>query len=384
MNSSPAAERRSLRIVRRTAVLTASLAVAGALGAVPASAATGTAATSADATAGANGRVSAIVRVGSRVFIGGNFTTVGGLPRRGLAALNADTGAVDPGWSADVAGEVLALAGSPSATTLYVGGTFTSVRGVSRANVAAVSTTTGVPTGWDPRTNSSVMALTTSSSQVLLGGKFTQIGGLYLGRLAMVDPTNGSPNRYFAPRPDSWVASLQLARTGTAVYAGGNFTRIGGQYRTHLASVSLANGAASTWYPDASSCPVFGAVLSPDGTRLFVACAGSSNSVASYNTAANGPRVWGSMGDGNVQAVTLVGTTVYAGGHFLRMNGADRRKLAAFDYTTGAMTPWAPSLDSPLGVWALCPSTNGVWAGGDFTTVNGRSQPHIALFRQVA
>lgn len=373
---------RSTRIARRTALLTVSLSFAGLLGAVPASAAT-TVAGSADTTDGANGRVSAIVRAGSRIFIGGSFTMVGGLPRRGLAALNADTGAVDPSWSADVAGEVLSLAVSPTGTGVYAGGAFTSVRGVPRANLAAVSASTGLVSPWNPGANSSVLAIASSSSSVIVGGKFTVVGGASLGKLAMVDATYGRPNLSFVPRPDGWVGSLQLSPTGTGIYVGGNFSRIGGQYRPRLAAVLLSNGAATSWYPDASTCPVIGAALSPDGTRLFVACAGASNSVASYNTTVNGPRVWRGMADGNVQAVALVGSTVYAGGHFARMNSVERRKVAAFDYATGALQPWAPRLNSPLGVWALCASTNGVWAGGDFTRVNYSPQQHIALFRQI-
>ena len=56
------------------------------------------------------GSVNAMVYTadGGRI-IGGDFTHVGGLPRRSLARLQPD-GIVDPSWSADVAGSVSALA----------------------------------------------------------------------------------------------------------------------------------------------------------------------------------------------------------------------------------------------------------------------------------
>ncbi len=371
-------------VARRTALLTAALSFAGVLGTMPASAATGTVASSSEDTAGANGRVSAILRIGTRVFIGGSFTTVGGLPRHGLAALNADTGAVDPNWSADVSGEVLSLASSPWGTGVYVGGTFSSIRGVPRANLAGVSTSTGAVSPWNPGANNSVLSIAPWSNQVLVGGKFTRIGGGYVNRFAMLDASTGRPNSRFLPNPDGPVSALQISPGKTGVYVGGTFTRIGGQYRQNLAAILLSSGLASRWYPEASTCPVLSAALTGDGSRLFVACAGASNSVASYNTGVNGPRLWRALADGNVQAVALIGTTVYAGGHFTRVNSVERRKVAAFYYATGALQPWAPALDSPLGVWALHASTNGVWAGGDFTTVNGRPQPHLALFRQVA
>ncbi len=374
---------RTTRIARRAALLTVSLSIGGFLGAVPASAA-GTVAASSDSTDGANGRVSAIARVGTRIFIGGSFTMVGGLPRRGLAALDAATGAVDPNWSADVAGEVLSLTASPAGSGIYLGGNFSSVGGLPRANLAAVSTNTGTVSAWNPGANSAVLALTSYSNSVLAGGKFTKIGGYYVLRLAMLDATSGRPDSRFQPRPDGPVSALQLSPGKTGVYVGGSFARIAGQAHANLAGIVLSNGLATNWYPEASTCPVLGATMTTGGSRLYVACAGASNSVASYNTAASGPRVWRGMADGNVQAVALLGTTLYAGGHFTRMNGAERRKVAAFDYSTGALQPWAPRLDSPLGVWAVCASTNGVWAGGDFTRVNNSPQQHIAFFRQVA
>lgn len=384
MTKSPAASSRGTRVVRWTTLLTASLSFAGLLGAAPASAATGTVSGSADDQASANGSVKAITRIGNRIYIGGSFTTVGGLPRRGLAALNAETGAVDPAWSADVSGEVLALAPSPYGTTVYVGGTFTSVRGYGRANLAAVSATTGVVSSWNPGANASVLAVTSSPGAVIVGGKFTRIAGAYVRRLAMLSSTDGHASSRFLPQPDNWVASLRLSPSGSGLYVGGNFSRIGGQYRPHLAAVYLSSGAASGWYPDAYYCPALSLALSPNATRLYVACGGLSNWVASYNTMANGPRVWRAATDGNVQAITLLGSTLYAGGHFALVNGVERHKVAAFDYATGAMTGWAPVLDSPLGVWALYGTTEGVWAGGDFTTVNRSAKPHVARFRSVS
>ena len=384
MSAARGTTRRPLRLAGACTGLVTALSIAGLLASGPAIASVGTVSTSADSTPGTDGRVSAIVQIGSRIFIGGSFTTVGGLPRHGLAALDATTGAVDPSWSADVSGSVLALAASPSGGSLYVGGTFSAVNGVARANVAAVSTAAGAVSPWNPSANNSVLALAAYSNSVLAGGKFGSIGGAYAGRLAVLDATTGRASTAFLPRPDGYVSALTVAPTQTSVYVGGGFTHIGGQTRPNLAAVSLSNGAATSWYPDATGCPVLSSVLAPGGGRLFVACAGASNSVAAYNPAASGPRVWRAMGDGNVQSVTLLNSTVYIGGHFTVMSGQSRRKAAAFDATTGAMSPWNPTFDSPLGIWAICATGNGVWTGGDFTTVNGRPQPHLARFALIA
>ena len=70
-----------------------------------------------------NGVVWAIRRVGNSVYVGGEFTTIGGVTRPALAKLNAATGAVDPNFkppfSAGRVSEIRMVKGR-----LLVGGTF--------------------------------------------------------------------------------------------------------------------------------------------------------------------------------------------------------------------------------------------------------------------
>jgi hypothetical protein len=91
-----------------------------------------------------NGQVMDIVLAGSRLLVGGAFTTVGGVAHGGLVALDAATGAVDPayltvdltehhnwngsGASAPIGADRLAL--SPNGTQLVVIGNFKRADGV--------------------------------------------------------------------------------------------------------------------------------------------------------------------------------------------------------------------------------------------------------------
>src|SRR5437867_800915 len=63
---------------------------------------------------------------GNTVYVGGQFTSVGGRSQVGIAALDATTGLATP-WSPSVGGAVLAIA--VSGNTVYVGGEFTTVDG---------------------------------------------------------------------------------------------------------------------------------------------------------------------------------------------------------------------------------------------------------------
>ena len=82
---------------------------------------------------------------------------MGGQPRLDLAAVDAQTGTVLP-FRADVtrnvAGSVRTLLTVPyadgSGAALYVGGDFTSIGGVPRAGIAAVDAETGAVLPWDP------------------------------------------------------------------------------------------------------------------------------------------------------------------------------------------------------------------------------------------
>src|SRR4051812_19906200 len=103
-------------MVRWTAVAAACavalLAAPGQAGAVPAS----------EPVAGwpqTDGVVRAMVLAGDRLYIAGDFTTVGGQAHAHVAALDATTGAVDAGFTAATGGSVYALA--LSGGKLYMG-----------------------------------------------------------------------------------------------------------------------------------------------------------------------------------------------------------------------------------------------------------------------
>lgn len=90
---------------------------------------------------------------------------------------------------------------------------------------------------------------------------------------------------------------------------------------------------------------------------------------------------------GDVQAVTVWGDTVYAGGHGTLIGGLIRQRIFAADTATGAILPWAPEIpggSGSLGVWALDhdASRNRLYAGGDFTQVSSQPRERFAQFSE--
>ena len=57
-----------------------------------------------------NGSVFAIAQSGNTVYVGGSFTSIGGVARYRLAAFDVTTGVVDPAWNPNMTSTVWALA----------------------------------------------------------------------------------------------------------------------------------------------------------------------------------------------------------------------------------------------------------------------------------
>src|SRR5262249_45528962 len=111
-----------------------------------------------------------------RLYIGGEFTTVGGLPRSHLAAVALDGSVLS--WSANADGNVNAIAVGGS--TVYVGGEFNSIGGLNRIILAAVDGTTGIVTAWNASLGSvAVDSLVVSGNSVFVGGNFSFFGNTF-------------------------------------------------------------------------------------------------------------------------------------------------------------------------------------------------------------
>ena len=131
---------------------------------------------------GVNGLdVSALALDGSTLYTGGQFSSVGGQARNGLAAVDAATGTLVAAFNPNVSGgefppvvRALALSGG----TLYAGGSFRSVGGQARRGIAAVDAATGaLVTAFAPNPNNTVGALALDGSTLYAGGDFTRVSG---------------------------------------------------------------------------------------------------------------------------------------------------------------------------------------------------------------
>ena len=323
-----------------------------------------------------NGTINVIAADGSGGwYIGGAFSRVNNFVRNGLAHIKSD-GTLDGAWNPNANGTVNALA--VVGTTVYAGGDFTSIEisfiRTTRNRLAAITADRQLTT-WDPNANGTVSALAVSGTTVYAGGDFTTIGGTPRNYLAAIG-TDGTLDTAWNPIANAAVYDLELI--GATVYAGGDFTTIGGTTRNYLAAIGTDGTLDTAWNPNADS---YVHVLAVSGTNIYAgggfnAIGGTTrNHLAAIGN--NGVLTdWNPNADGWVSSLAVSGTTVYAGGDFTTIGGTARNRLAALATTSGAVTAWDPSANDS--VHALAVSGTTVYAGGDFNILGGRSRYNLA------
>lgn len=199
-----------------------------------------------------DGPVNTIEAVGGVLYIGGQFTFVGVNPRVNIAAVN-EAGAVILTWNAGADFQVHSL--SSSNNVLYAGGEFFQLGTITHFRIGAVNFVNGLATGWNPNANGTVMAVSTAGNTIFAGGEFGTIAGNSRNRIAAINESNGLPTSW-NPSASSTVRTLAVA--GNTVYVGGDFNgtnSIGGANRNRLAALNrlLDTNNALPWNPDANN-----------------------------------------------------------------------------------------------------------------------------------
>jgi hypothetical protein len=171
---------------------------------------------------------------------------------------------------------------------------------------------------------------------------------------------------------------------------GGNFGKIGGQFRQHVAAVDATTALATAWDPGiqgTTSIPQCLAV-SADADAVFIGgrftqSAGEPRiNIAGLDPDDGGATSWSHDPNGDVAALERSGTTVYAGGYYSQFAGLARSGLAAFDAASGQALPWNPGTTHstyPLGGFALALEVDGtsLYVGGDFHGLGGSPRSYL-------
>jgi hypothetical protein len=101
------------------------------------------------------------------------------------------------------------------------------VGGATRNNLAALDSTTGVATAWNPNVTGQVNTVTLADGRIYIGGSFLQVDGENRERLAELDPAaTASGNYVLGWNPGANSVANVVVPAGSGVYVGGSFYRI--------------------------------------------------------------------------------------------------------------------------------------------------------------
>jgi hypothetical protein len=364
-----------------------------------------------------------------------------------FAALNASTGALDTAvnhthvFSGQKAGTLPLTAGtvavSPTGSKIYVGGEFTSVDGVTRNHIAAFSATTGDLLPWNPSVNGKVGSIATSGNNVYIGGSFTKVNGVTHNHIADVSATQPVPTTRpelipwatgSAPEPstDDSVDALAVTPDGSQVVAGGYFDKVDGLTESAdgktkynkavvISGAGTATAGALQAFPaDHVVPPGTDAVQRKNGTgcssdvKDIVISAGvayfanEGTGIHCFDgtwaaTLRSGTLKWVNRCLGATQAVEVVGDYLYKGSHAhdcrtTNTNGdpsnypegvkGGPRHLLSEKLSNGFLGPWYPQTNAgpELGPRAMATDGKQLYVGGDFTKVNNVGQQGLVRF----
>ncbi len=227
-----------------------------------------------------------------KIVIAGNLRNVEGLPRRRVARLNSD-GTVDfsfnPGTGADALVDAVT---EDAAGNVYLGGIFSTVNGVPRRGLAKLSSSGVLDQLFQPDKNADggyfVNALAPADNAIVVGGAFGAYQGVNAGKIvrvnaadAALDPTFNSGGSGF----NSSVRSIKLGSDGK-YSIGGFFGVFNDVPRQGAARLNNDGSLDTTFRPSEGHGSLY--AVAPQGDRLLLGGVAYSTSVQPVRLTATG------------------------------------------------------------------------------------------------
>ena len=390
-----------------------------------------------------DGEIWDIEVVGNRVYVAGTFTSIRQpnngtiIQQAGLAAYNWNNGQVDTAFRpAFGAGGVNAVEATPDGTKLFASGDFGTVNGVARKGIARLSPVTGAPvTEFTANTNGKVFELAVTNTTVYAGGRFTLVNSIPRGALAALDTTTGAVRTNFVnnitggigTNGETAVQRLKLTNDEGRLLVVHTGRQVNGQNRYGIAIINtrtnkLTPFKTTLWEDNLQFVGgvqrIYGGDISPDGSR-FVVTSGSGGDrppindtviVYNLNDDSDAQPVWISRHFDSVYSVTWTEAGIYIGGHFQWAEDASapvpwpglddvgygtgqglsayalgdavvkRFHLAALDPADGHALEWYAPSNSYEGDKHIEATPRGLFVGGDGNTKGGFNVGRIAFF----
>jgi hypothetical protein len=323
---------------------------------------------------GSSTAVYALASIGTNLYVGGFFSTAGGVRADYLAKWDGNTWSSLGGVSGVISNttpSVFALA--VNETDLYVGGDFSMAGGVSATNIAKWNGSawsalgSGIPGG--------VRALAVSGTNLYAGGGFTIAGGVPANGIARWDGSAWSAlGSGIKGGPSPGIRTLVVS--GTNLYAGGWFTTAGG---VTVNGIAVWNGSAwSALGSEIGSASSIVNALAVSGTDLY---AGGYFTGGMYIAKWDGT-AWSPLGAGmnnSVSALAANGIDLYASGQFTNAGEGQAWYIAKWNGCTWSALGSGLGGADYLNAQALAADGAGhLFVGGNFTRAGTNTCQYIA------
>lgn len=352
-----------------------------------------------------------IVQPNGQIVIAGGFTTVNGVPRNGVARLNANGGLDDfnPALNKSSASSSPAASGSIALRgdgRILIGGLFNFPNEVKWNSIAQFYSNGTIDASFNCGvTDHSIADLGGSievnqvriqpDGKVLASGRFNSANGAETNMITRFN-IDGSLDSSFSlgAEADDTIYAMAIDSQGR-ILIGGEFRNVNGQTRNRIARL-LPDGTL-----DASFNPPLGpnnnvdviAIDSQDRIvigGLFTSVDGATrNRIARLNTNGSNDASF-TPGSGSTGGVTGVGVFALAiqsdgqiviGGQFTRVNNVSRTHVARLDSTGVLDLNFNPTIGTStgLGVFTMALDTqNRIVIGGLFGSISGTARRNIA------
>jgi hypothetical protein len=199
---------------------------------------------------------------GGTMYAVGTFTSIGQggntFTRNNVFSFRDTAPFTVTSWNPDVNGTVNTIAFNGNCSTVYIGGQFTTVGGAAAKNIAAVSTATGglVP-GFKDNAGGQVETILAVNGHLLTGGFFKGISGSTANPYyASLNPATGKDDGFLhlnisghitfpgVKANSTEVFNQQLSHGGSLVLVEGDFTSVGGQNRRQIFMIDVSGATA--------------------------------------------------------------------------------------------------------------------------------------------
>ncbi|WP_030295175.1 DUF7594 domain-containing protein [Streptomyces katrae] len=369
-----------------------------------------------------NGIVFAMAQANGTVFAGGTFSAVrppdgtSGAEQEAVnfVALDAATGKPTSCKLAFTIGDgsatVRALAVSKDNKTLYAGGYFGAVNGTPVSSVAAIDIESCTPkAAFHPGFPATVRDLAVTDDTLYAAGDFAAVEGQTRERFAAVDAGSGAL-KPFTANADEPGRAVEVTPDGKNVLLGGDFFSVNGSNTHALAVVNATTGAVAKTYSNIPSNSVVKDIAT-DSTGFYTGNEGSGGGVFDGRIGlrlSDFSEKWRDRCLGATQAVLPYDGVLYSSSHahdcslegqfpdgkrnffnaqLTNYEGASPAPVDGFVRSPRKLG-WHPTANDGLGEGigprAMTIAEKGdvkyMWAGGEFTAINGKPQQALTRF----